>query len=289
MISRRNFLVGSCCALHAMINSGAHAQSDATSNFICATVDPKDTLSIVEYSSQSEKLEIEDSIKNFNITPYGTMFFGHRWRKTDGITPGSGKITLGVYFLDGTSNQKDLVRQYASVWSQRLGDYVAFDFTVAQASSQLRVGFDTSDGNWSYVGRNNLTISNKRKTLNLTNVTPGIVQHEFGHALGLQHEHQFPGHGLRWNKDKVIADMAAQGWSPAMTEANIFAKLSVNAACVGNPELDYRSCMFYPIMPGWAEIQKVVGGPWVPFVTSGGQTISDGDVKCLKGVYALKA
>ena len=33
--------------------------------------------------------------------------------------------------------------------------------------------------------------------------------HEFGHALGLNHEHKNPSAGIKWNKPVVYSDYAA--------------------------------------------------------------------------------
>ena len=50
--------------------------------------------------------------------------------------------------------------------------------------------------------------------------------HEFGHALGLIHEHQSPTAGINWNKEVVYQDMAGQGWSRAKVDQHIFKKYS---------------------------------------------------------------
>ena len=71
--------------------------------------------------------------------------------------------------------------------------------------------------------------------MNLADLIDHIIQHEFGHAIGLQHEHQHPSIGIQWNKKVVIADMAKQGWTQEMVEHNIFDRYATNYACVGDP------------------------------------------------------
>jgi hypothetical protein len=51
-----------------------------------------------------------------------------------------------------------------------------------------------------------------------------VVRHEFGHALGMIHEHQNPAAQgqIPWDKQKVYAYYAQQGWSQADVDSNIF-------------------------------------------------------------------
>ncbi|KAF8438348.1 hypothetical protein L210DRAFT_942962 [Boletus edulis BED1] len=75
---------------------------------------------------------------------------------------------------------------------------------VEDGEADIRVGFNERDGSWSRIGRN----ANKYKgevTLNLGGIDArkepndndfGTILHEFGHALGLLHEHQSPLRGL---------------------------------------------------------------------------------------------
>ena len=80
-------------------------------------------------------------------------------------------------------------------WPQGpLGARLALNFNVTDPrDAQVRVAFDPDDGNWSYVGKTNGAIKSPPKTMNIANVVNYVIQHEFGHACGLQHEHQFSG------------------------------------------------------------------------------------------------
>ena len=62
----------------------------------------------------------------------------------------------------------------------------------------IRITFDPTLGNWSYVGALTSSVSPSAATMNLgwvldsTTDQPfekGVILHEFGHALGLTHEH----------------------------------------------------------------------------------------------------
>lgn len=59
-------------------------------------------------------------------------------------------------------------------------------------------------GSWSYIGTDASRIPLESFSMNLGFVDRPTVLHEFGHALGLIHEHQSPFEGgFKWNKEEV--------------------------------------------------------------------------------------
>jgi len=307
MLTRRSFL-GACCAAHAMSQFGAaFAQQaepvapemppdlpDAQPMFICKTIDTipisrgsgEPDLVFMPATSNTEALEYQSSMKALDFTPFGVAMAKDKWLLTDGLTPGTGKITLGVYFLNGSPSQQRIFKDSVQRWTDGvLGNRLGIAFINDRDRSDIRVAFDGGEGNWSYVGRANRTIPLNQKTMNVSDVIPNICQHEFGHAWCLQHEHQFPGDAIRWNDAAVIQTMSAHGWSESMTRQNILTKLKANAVCVGDPRPNLKSVMLYPIHPGWAEIRQSSG--WIPFSSPGGGLISEGDVNCLRGLYQV--
>ena len=79
-----------------------------------------------------------------------------------------------------------------------------------------------------------------------------VVLHEFGHALGLVHEHQSPASGIRWNRDAVIADLSGppNKWDLATIQHNIFDRYT--AATVTNfTQFDPMSIMLYAFPAHW--------------------------------------
>ena len=62
----------------------------------------------------------------------------------------------------------------------------------------------TGQGSWSYLGTDATRVPKESFTMNLGYVDRPTVLHEFGHSLGLIHEHQspFPG-GFEWNREEV--------------------------------------------------------------------------------------
>jgi len=77
-------------------------------------------------------------------------------------------------------------------------------YYVDSQDAIIRITLNSHDGSWSYIGRDIVTVKPPDPTMNLgwiedtediSEVDRGVVLHEFGHALGLGHEHQSPSRG----------------------------------------------------------------------------------------------
>ena len=168
-------------------------------------------------------------------------------------------VTLKVRFLDGDEGLKTAVRNHASVWSRYAN--INFDFDATDEDASIRVTFG-QPGSWSAIGVDALTIPQDSATMNLGLIRGAfpqdmarIIRHEFGHVLGLIHEHQSPNATIRWNKDKVFAyyESPPNSWSRAMIEKTILDKYPE----FKNPEyrqFDPESIMMFPIPEGLADI-----------------------------------
>ncbi len=278
MLTRRSFsltLLGALGTTSFSIGEGLAQPTE----FICATKDPESVKFAIDDLSANEvnRPQFETNRRTFDITDFGVAFLPHRWRRSDGSKPNSGIIELGVAFLNGGSGQHEIFSAAVKNWTDsEVGQYISFDFSAPADKAPIRVTFDAK-GNWSHVGRGNLSVPKSAPTMNIQNMQPDVIIHEMGHALGLHHEHNHPKANIDWDKDAVKREMAALGWSAADCETNIFAKYDDRYVCIGSPSFDKHSIMIYPIPTRWTK-----NG----FSATPSSNISQGDRKCLQGLYS---
>lgn len=157
--------------------------------------------------------------------------------------PFSGKINIGEHaplwapgatikfrFIEGESTLHDRVKEAALEWL----DYANIHFDFGDyPDADVRIAFEKDEGSWSYIGMNCLDVEKSVPTMNLGWLTPEtdeaevrpVVLHEFGHVLGMQHEHGNPNSTIKWNKKAVYDDLGGppNNWPREAIEHNIFA------------------------------------------------------------------
>lgn len=151
-------------------------------------------------------------------------------------------------------NQADVVRWAFGVWAD-LGIGLRFVEVGDPGEAELRIGFDQSDGSWSYVGTDVLRYEDRGRTMNFgwdltTRWGHATALHEIGHALGMPHEHQNPLSGIVWNEEAVYAAFGGDPnyWTRDETFHNILRQIP--RAQVEGSNWDPTSIMHYSFEPG---------------------------------------
>ena len=108
----------------------------------------------------------------------------------------------------------------------------------------IRINFDPNKGSWALIGIDHY-FSRDDTTMNLGWLDSATIMHEFGHFIGLVHEHQIPfGKPIEWNKPVVYKwAKATQGWDEKTTHNNIIKKYSKNQ--INGIKYDPTSIMLY--------------------------------------------
>jgi serralysin len=178
-------------------------------------------------------------------------------------TPGD---VLTVSFLDGDAGVQERVKRAAQTWTSPGMANLILDFRKDN-NTLIRISFKYS-GSWSVIGTTCKQITDHSKpTMNFGWLTPTssnddvrrVVLHEFGHALGLIHEHQNPGGTIKWNKDAVIRDLSGppNNWTLDVINHNMFEPYEKSET--NFITLDPSSIMMYPIPPSWTQDGSTVG------------------------------
>lgn len=200
---------------------------------------------------------------------------------------------IRVKFLDGDEYQKTKVMEYAEIWEE----YANIDFVfVTSGPAEIRISFTMDKGSWSYFGKDS-AIQSQVKTESgnqfvrdttgasmnfgwFNDKTPDeeyrrTTLHEFGHALGLHHEHQNKNQNIQWNEEAVYAYFAKQGWSREKTQSQVLKRYG-NDSQITNGVYDPLSIMHYYYPP-----ELIKGGVKVRANTD----LSENDKKIIEEMY----
>jgi len=125
---------------------------------------------------------------------------------------------------------------------------IKFNYVNNMAESDIRITFNPTLGAWSLIGTD-CVLQKNEATMNFGWFDVSTTIHEFGHALGMIHEHQNPkGSNINWNEQAVYKWASeTQGWDQQTTFHNIIEKY--DKTLLNGSEFDPESVMLY-FFPG---------------------------------------
>ncbi len=186
---------------------------------------------------------------------------------------------LNIHFQDGTDEQKTWVRtviqrdleplvpglKFCWVNAPKTSDFTPCVPTQDVDIQHIRVSFKQKGAAYSQIGKAALQVPDNQHTVNLGWIDDGtdydviaykntgqVVQHEFGHAMGMIHEHQNPiNNPICWNKKCVscVLSGSPNNWDQSTIDHNMFQKYSKSQ--INGSTYDPLSIMEYFFARSW--------------------------------------
>ena len=205
--------------------------------------------------------------------------------------PASGPVNLNVVFLDGHPTVQDLVRQAVTAWEGCAN--IRFHFLGPErfADAHIRITMPPSRVFQSYLGCQSLMFDRRvpSMTLGFTDDVLAslaevrrLVLHEFGHALGLIHEHQNPNGGLQFRIPEVYQYFwQTQHWDQQTVQEQIITPATMSEL-KNAVAFDPDSIMLYSF-----PASIIAAGPVT--ATKVNYDLSDGDKRYIASIYPSDA
>lgn len=239
-----------------------------TKSFYCAEVPETDSL----YTNYLSYL-FEDSLKETKILDYYEFVEEseptYNWRNGD---------TIKIWFQSGSAEAQKRVISVLNLWSKYANIY--FAQATPGTRAHIRVSFKTN-GYWAHVGTRGMQYYTSVSLHDLDKETDSIlfqsvVLHEFGHVLGLLHEHQNPDGKIKWNTEAVYNyyKEPPNEWNKEYVDQNVLKKFDKSQT--NYSQYDPLSIMHYPI-PRYLTLDETE----VPF----NYTLSETDILYISKKY----
>jgi serralysin len=169
-----------------------------------------------------------------------------KWRIGDTIT---------ISFLDGDEVVRKRVREVAEEWISRTEANLRFAWRDDTNDTLVRITL-RGRGQWSLIGTDCKRRDKSIATMALGGLTAASPDadvrrktlHEFGHLLGMVHEHKLTDAPIQWDRQAVYDELETR-WSKQTIDENLLDPIVAGEhnATAFDPE----SIMIYPISASW--------------------------------------
>jgi hypothetical protein len=204
---------------------------------------------------------------------------------------------IKVCFFSGSQELRSRIAKIAMEWKSAVpgvpldfGDLDNPRLCKTGEVNHVRVGFEFT-GYWSLVGQDGIKFaSQNQQSMNFEGFDTSppddaefheVVLHEFGHAIGLEHEHQNPLSKCKdefdWDKIYIWLAGPPNNWSKEKTDFNMGV---LNTSGLLASAFDRRSIMLYTFPPQYFK-EGTTASCYSPPNTS----LSDGDKSLVAALY----
>lgn len=185
---------------------------------------------------------------------------------------------LTISRLNMTQEQKDLVKHNINKWAPHTNLYFKF---IDSPDGDIRITADNTTGpGWSKVGTDAKKVALSEPTMGISftrsaDSVAATIQHEFGHALGLKHEHQHPDRTLDLNRQTIYDEYESRGQFSYKADNDIVSTFS-RSQVETSADYDEKSIMHYGF-----SASRLNSGPPIPRNFK----LSEGDKKFMQSLY----
>lgn len=176
--------------------------------------------------------------------------------------------TINVHFVDGTEVARNAVAEVASAWTKHANlKFRFFAPDAPPATTHIRVTFQDPNCNSALGTSSQYMIESGDASMRLchmdawvgTEAFERVVTHEFGHAIGMHHEHQSPKAKFDWNKPFVYEYYRSTvGWDASYVDQWVFRQ--IDPSLVDASEYDPDSVMQYSFPAQFTTSGKAIEG-----------------------------
>lgn len=185
--------------------------------------------------------------------------------------------TLNISLFDMPEKAKEYIKKNIMLWQPYTN--LKFNF-INTNDGDIRISCkEDGSGNWSEIGTQAKLKPLYEPTMHIdllqtADMLNHSIRHEFGHALGLLHEHQHPDNDIQWDKEKLYSESEKLGHTKQATDENFIHPIDPKATT--KSAYDSKSVMHYKVLP-----EVTTNGIGVDF----NEDISEGDKQFIALLY----